>query len=162
MQGFVEVNEFSETILHTVIYSEKASLEHASEWCDQVPLFCPDPSRPSFHPVEVAAETTSALVPSPYKRPSGEVVYIDQSPSKRNHSASVVTSSSSSSASAAGAIAASLSDVMLDDGLPKRKTHPAQTSVVCLVPRNLKLNMNFMHKDQLFTYAIELYHNFTA
>ena len=51
------------------------------EWWDQVPLLCPNPGITDGRPVEDAMSSTPVALS--YNRPSGEVVFLDNSPSKR-------------------------------------------------------------------------------
>ena len=81
LEGYIEVTDFGETVKHKLKFSENKSLTHMGEWWDQVPLLCPNPEFPDGRPLEEVMSSTP--VASPYKRPSGEIVFLDNSPSKR-------------------------------------------------------------------------------
>ena len=64
------------------------------EWWDQVPLLCPNPEITDGRPVEDVMSSTPVALP--YNRPSGEVVFLDNSPSKRGFVAEFTGMSASS------------------------------------------------------------------
>ena len=104
LEGYIEVTDFGETVKHRLKFSENKSLTHMGEWWDQVPLLCPNPEIPDGRPVEEVMSSTP--VASPYKRPSGEVVFLDNSPSKRGFVTEFSGMSASSSSSSETVLAA--------------------------------------------------------